>query len=104
MGLENASRGEGRGEVKGEAVEDLVLIKAGGATPKPGGGAGLDVTPGDEAEGVDERCSCHGAGEGRRTTVWRIGTGEEEGPFDSRNRQSASSMVSSRIVPFSEVF
>lgn len=68
MELAKARRGEGRGEVKGEAVEDLALVKA-GAIPKPGGRAGLAPVIVGEATGVTPRGICQGAGEGRRMTV-----------------------------------
>lgn len=67
-GLEKARRGDGRGEVKGDAVDDFARLKAGGAMPKPGGGF---VVRG-------EWLACHGAGDGRRMMVWRLGGGELE--------------------------
>ena len=66
-------RGEARGEVKGECCEDL-MRKSVGRTARPGGGAGLAVAlRGELATGVLLRdLSCHGAGELRRMTVWRM--------------------------------
>lgn len=71
IGLANASRGDGLGELKGlPPVYDLDLMKAGGATPKPGGGAGLTLLKaGEEAPGVEALGICHDAGELRRTIV-----------------------------------
>jgi hypothetical protein len=65
-GLEKASRGEGRGEVKGDAFDDLALEKPGGAMPKPGGGC---MVLGEWFTGVGTRLACQGAGDGRRMTV-----------------------------------
>jgi hypothetical protein len=65
-GLEKARRGDGRGEVKGDAVEDFARVKPGGAMPKPGGGC---IVLGEWLTGVGTRFACHGAGEGRRITV-----------------------------------
>lgn len=65
-GLEKARRGEGRGDVNGEAVEDFARVKAGGTMPKPGGGL---TVRGELFTGVGTRFACQGAGEGRRITV-----------------------------------
>lgn len=59
-------------------------MNAGGATPKPGGGAGLALLSEGEAEGVDARGFCHDAGELRRTTLWRSGGDVTEVTFVSR--------------------
>lgn len=71
-GLEKARRGDGRGDVNGEAVEDFARVKAGGAMPKPGGGL---MVRGELLTGVGALLACQGAGEGRRITVWRLGGG-----------------------------
>ena len=71
MGLANASRGEGRGEVKGDAMEDLARVKAGGAFPKLEAGAELTPVRGGDPRGVEVRDDCHGAGEHLRMTVCR---------------------------------
>jgi len=103
IGLAKARRGEGRGDVKGEAVKDLALVKAGGAMPKPGGGAGLTPVIVGEAKGVPARGICQGAGEDRRMTVCRRGGGEVEGAVESRKRHRAFSIASSRSAPVNEV-
>ena len=87
-GLEKASLGEGRGEVKGEAVEDFVLLKDCGT--KPGGASGLTPRRGEEEIGVAPRGICQGAGEGRRKTVCRIGGGEAAFDEPSRYLHKAS--------------
>src|ERR1700761_6679164 len=98
VGLEKASRGEGRGEVNGDAVEDFVLLKDGGINP--GGASGLTPRRGEEEIGVAPRGICQGAGEGRRKTVCRIGGGDAA--FDelsSRYLHSISKTPFSRDVP-----
>src|SRR5690242_17893323 len=77
-GVAKAMRGDGRGEVKGEAVPvwDFARVKAGGAMPKPGGG--LTMRGEWLLTGVGARFCCQGAGDGRRMTVWRLGGGELE--------------------------
>jgi hypothetical protein len=65
-GLEKASLGEGRGDVKGDAVEEMARVKPGLPIPKPGGGL---ISRGEWLTGVGARLTCHGAGEGRRMTV-----------------------------------
>lgn len=65
-GLEKARRGDGRGEVNGEAFEDLAREKPGGSVPKPGGGC---TVRGDCETGVGTRFACQGAGDGRRMMV-----------------------------------
>ena len=54
-GLEKLSRGDGRGDVKGElAIADLVLLKEEGT--KPGGASGLTPRRGEEcADGAAGR-------------------------------------------------
>lgn len=66
-GVETGSRGEGRGDVNGEAVELIVRASAGGCGPSPGGGPGVAfLGRGEPAlEGVPLRCS-QGAGERER--------------------------------------
>lgn len=93
-------RGEGRGEVKGDAVDDFAREKPGGATPKPGGGA----MRGEELEGVGARATCQGAGDDRRMIVWRTGGGEADELLAPRKRQSESNTASSRALPVSDVF
>lgn len=69
MGVAKARRGEGLGDVKGEAVEDFARVKAGGAIPKPRGGPALTplVLRGDGAREVLARgICCQAAGSGRR--------------------------------------
>lgn len=102
-GLEKASLGEGRGEVKGEAVEDLALLKSRGINP--GGARGLTPSRGDDDTGVFEspRGICHGAGEDLRMIVCRIGGGEPGFVVDSRNRHKISKMADSRPFPESVV-
>lgn len=98
-GVAKAKRGEGRGEPKGEAVEDLVRLKAGGAGPKPGGGCMVALTV--RGEGAAERCAaavCQGAGDGRLMTVVRMG-GEVEPEVASLWRQRTRSTASSRALP-----
>lgn len=75
-GLEKFSRGDGRGEVKGEwALEDFLLKDEG---MKPGGTRGLTPRRGDEdAEGPFARGICHEAGDALLRTVWRIKGGDE---------------------------
>lgn len=65
-GLEKANRGDGRGEVKGEAFDDFALEKPGGAIPNPGGGC---IVLGEEFTGVGARPTCQGAGDARRMMV-----------------------------------
>lgn len=91
VGLEKASRGDGRGEVKGEAVEDFALLKDCGT--KPGGARGLAPKRGeDDIETAAPPLGiCHGAGDGRRKTVWRMGGGGDvalEVPSRYRHRTS----------------
>ena len=100
-GLEKASLGEGRGEVKGEAVEDLFLLKDDGT--KPGGASGLTPRRGEDEIGVAPRGICHGAGEGRRKTVCRIGGGEVALDEPSRYLHNASRIAFSSDVPTSVV-
>lgn len=93
--MANARRGDGRGEVKGEAVEDLVRVKAGAAARE------ALVLRGEAFDGVDERsCDCHGAGLRERTTVApRIGGGEEVLSFALFHRHSAPNTASSSALP-----
>jgi len=74
-GLENAKRGDGRGDVKGDAVDDMARLNDWGMNP--GGARGLTPSRGEEEIGVPLPLGiCHGAGEGRRRTVWRMGGGD----------------------------
>ena len=68
-----ASLGEGRGEVKGDAVEDFALDNAGGMTAKPCDEAGLAPVKEGEPKGVVALGICHGAGEPRRKKALRLG-------------------------------
>lgn len=83
-GLENASLGEGRGDVNGDAVEDLARLKDCGT--KPGGARGLTPSRGEDDTGVAALALLmgQGAGEGRRSTVCRNGGGEVGFVVDSR--------------------
>jgi len=66
-GLEKASRGDGRGEVNGDAVDDFPLLNDGGMPDEA-----REVTPSrgeDEAGDAAPRGICHGAGDGLRRTV-----------------------------------
>lgn len=96
-GLENARRGEGRGEVKGEPWIDLVREKDCGINPW--GARGLTPRRGDEDTGVPTRGICHGAGDGRRRFVCRIAGGELAFAALSRYRHNTSSTAFSKIVP-----
>ena len=98
--LEKASRGEWRGEVNGDAVEDFVLLKGGGT--KPGGARGLTPRRGEET-GVEPRGICHGAGDALRKTVCRIGGGEVAPEDPSLYLHSMSSIAFSREFPDSVV-
>ena len=74
-GLEKASRGDGRGEVKGDAVDDFPLLKDGGMPEET-----REVTPSrgeDEAGDEVPREICHGAGDGLLRTVCRKGGGDD---------------------------
>jgi hypothetical protein len=74
-GLEKASRGDGRGEVKGDAVDDFPLLNDGGMPDEA-----REVTPSrgeDEAGDALPRGICHGAGDGLLRTVWRKGGGDD---------------------------
>src|SRR4051794_22438600 len=104
-GLENASLGEGRGDVNGDAVEDLFLLKDCGINP--GGARGLTPSRGEDDNGVaaPPRGICQGAGEGRRKTVCRNGGGEVEFDPDSRylhntSKTALSSEFPARVVSF----
>lgn len=74
MGCANASRGDGRGDVNGDAVEDRgPRERTGRARWKLEMPAGLvPVIEGDDM-GVAERATCHGAGDDRRMMVCRVG-------------------------------
>lgn len=99
-GLEKASLGEGRGEVKGEAVDDFALLKEDGINP--GGARGLTPSRGEDETGVPElpRGIGHGAGDAaRRKTVCRIGGGELGFVVNSRYLHSTSKTALSREVP-----
>lgn len=75
-GLEKASLGDGRGEVKGDAARDFVRLNDGGTNP--GGARGLTPRRGEELTGVAlfPRGICHEAGEGLRKIWCRKGGGE----------------------------
>jgi len=94
-GLEKASRGEGRGDVKGEAADDFARLPSPGGK-KPGGAKGETPSLGEEDTGVLTRGICHGAGEGRRMVIWRMGGGEDVPAVPSRNFQRTSSTALSR--------
>ena len=49
--------------------------------------------------GVGARFCCHGAGEGRRMMVWRLGGGELEALAESRYRQRQSRTTFSSDLP-----
>ena len=101
-GLENASRGEGRGEVKGDAVEDFARLNDWGINP--GGARGLAPRRGEEETGVvPPREIGQGAGEARRKTVWRIGGGEVVLDMPPRYRHKTSRTAFSRELPASVV-
>jgi hypothetical protein len=101
-GLENARRGDGRGDVKGEAVEDFALLKACGTNP--GGARGLAPRRGEDDIGVvPPRGIGQGAGEARRKTVWRIGGGEVVLEVPPRYRHKISRTAFSRELPASVV-
>lgn len=103
-GVETGSRGEGLGDVKGEAVELIVRASAGGCGPRPGGGPGVAfLGRGEPAfEGVPLRCS-QGAGERERMMFApRIACGLVVFSFAPFHRQSAPNTASSSALPFSE--
>jgi hypothetical protein len=100
-GLEKASLGDGRGEVKGEAVDDFVLVKDCGINP--GGASGLTPRRGEDEIGVAPRDICQGAGDGRRKTVCRKDGGEVAFEEESRYRQRTSKTAFSREFPTSVV-
>jgi hypothetical protein len=101
-GLERASRGDGRGEVKGEAVEDIVLLKDCGTNP--GGARGLAARRGEEEmEVAPPRGIGQGAGEGRRKIVCRMGAGEFAFDEASRYLHRTSKTAFSRELPTSVV-
>lgn len=95
--MAKARRGEGLGEEKGEAVEDLVRLKAGGGPPKPGGVAREAL--GMRGDGEDEGCICHGAGEELRMSRVRTVGGEVPPDVASRWRQRMASTAASRALP-----
>ena len=99
-GTAKASRGEGRGEPNGDAVEDLVRLKVVGT--KPGGARGLTPRRGEPESGVPG--PRHDAGDGRRRIVCLMGGGEVALPPPSRYRQSASRTAFSRACPVKFVF
>jgi hypothetical protein len=95
-GAESANRGEARGEVKGDAFEDLVRNTAEDEAASPGGGCNL----GEDCDGVGVRVACHIAGEGLRITVCLEGGGEAAYPEEAlRKRQRASRTVRSSSLP-----
>ena len=98
-GLEKASLGEGRGDVNGEAVDDLALLKSRGINP--GGARGLTPRRGEDDTGVPAppRGICHGAGDGRRRTVCRTGGGEVGFVEDSRYLHNTSRTALSIALP-----
>lgn len=93
--MARASRGDARGEEKGEAVDDLALWKVEGM--KPGGARGLTASLGEPDNGVgDPRQE---AGDGRRRMDDRIGGGEADEPPPSRNLHIASRITFSNEEP-----
>ena len=102
MGLVKARRGEGRGDVKGEAVEDFALARLEGK-PKPCDEAGLAPVSEGEARGVVALGICHGAGEALRLTAWRAGGDGTGGFLVSLCRQRAPRTASSSARPLSAV-
>lgn len=101
-GLENANRGEGRGEVNGEAVEDFARLNDCGTYP--GGASGLAPSRGDDDTGVvPPRGIGQGAGEARRRTVCRMGGGEVVLVVPPRYRHRTSRTAFSRELPTSVV-
>jgi len=99
-GLEKASLGEGRGDVKGEAVDDIARVNDCGTNP--GGARGLTPRRGEDDTGVPllPRGIGHGAGDAaRRRTVCRIGGGELGFVEDSRYRHNTSRTALSRDLP-----
>lgn len=98
-GVAKASLGEGRGDEKGEAAEDLDLVKDG---TKPGGASGLTPRRGEPERGV--ALPRHEAGDGRRRMVWRMGGGEAAFPTPSRYRHNTSSIALSSEEPVKVVW
>lgn len=96
-GLEKASRGDGRGEVNGDAVDDFVRLKFCGMNP--GGASGLTPSRGEEDIGVEPRGICQGAGDALRKTVCRMGGGEVAVVVLSRYRHNTSKTALSREEP-----
>ncbi len=98
-GVAKARRGDGRGDPKGDAVDDLARLKVDGT--KPGGARGLTPRRGEPESGVPE--PRHEAGDGLRRMVCRMGGGDVAVPPPSRYRHSASKMAFSRAWPCSVV-
>lgn len=97
-GLEKFSLGDGRGEVKGELMLDVLFRYDEGTNPW--GTSGLTPRRGEEfAEGPFGRGICHEAGDARLRTVWRIKGGEEVFVELSRWRQRISRIAFSRVLP-----
>lgn len=100
VGVANGRRGDGLGEPKGDAVDDLLRLKLEGT--KLGGTSGLTPRRGDPDNGVaDPRQE---AGDGLRRIVCRIGGGDVAFPPPSRYLQSASNIAFSRPWPVRLVF
>ena len=100
MGSTFPRRGDGRGEVKGDAVRDLgARGNPPRGTGKPDWATGLDPVCEGEESGVAERAICHGAGEERRMTVCRTGGCEASAMEELRCRQRTSSTAFSRAEP-----
>lgn len=97
-GLEKPIRGEGRGDVKGEAPVVFARLPNPGGM-KPGGAKGETPSLGEEDKGVFPRGICHEAGDGRRIIIWRIGGGEDVPAPPSRNFHKTSSIALSRDCP-----
>jgi hypothetical protein len=101
MGCARASRGEGRGDAKGDGAVDFCREKL-GREGKPGGTAGL-LDVGGEARGVPPRGICHGAGEDFLITVCLEGASPAPGLEAFRCLHRASRIVFSRVDPLSAV-
>lgn len=95
MGCARVSRGEGRGDAKGDGAVDFCREKL-GREGKPGGAAGL-LDVGGEARGVPARGICHGAGEDFLITVCLDGASPASGLDAFRCLHKASRMVFSRV-------
>lgn len=106
LGVATGRRGEGFGEVKGDAVELLVRARAGACGPNPGGAAIVALLGRGDPEfetGVPARCN-HGAGDLERMMLApRIGGGLDFLSLAPFHLHSAPSTASSSALPLSEV-